>query len=68
MAVWKWFQAQPSSDSLENLYRLLNEMWRQDCAECTPDQLAAYSQPLDLENGPEFRKFLRDLDTGAVPE
>jgi hypothetical protein len=41
---------------------MLNEMWQQDRGTCTPEQLASYSEPLKLENDPEFLKFLRDLD------
>jgi hypothetical protein len=64
MAVWRWFQTQARSSALENLYDKLNEMWQQDRATCTSEQLAAYSQPDKLENDPEFRKFLEDLDRG----
>jgi hypothetical protein len=65
MAVWKCFQTQHGSGPLERLYGLLNEMWQQDRALCSSEQLAAYSQPLDeLENDPEFRKFLDDLNKG----
>jgi hypothetical protein len=62
--VWKWFQTQPRSVSLEKLYELLNGLWQEDRAGCTQDQLAAYSQPLDLENDPAFRRFLDDLNRG----
>jgi hypothetical protein len=53
---------QPRSPALEILHCVLNEMWQQDRAECTPGQLAAYSRPLDLESDPEFRIFLKALD------
>jgi hypothetical protein len=40
--VWKWFQTQRGSEALENLYGMLNAMWQQDRAGCSPDQLAEY--------------------------
>jgi hypothetical protein len=64
MAVWKWFQSQKGYSELEALYEMLNEMWQQDRQSTTAEQLAEYSQPLGIENEPEFRKFLQDLDKG----
>ena len=64
LAVWKWFQTQPSTPELGDLYMILNKMWQQDRLDCDPDALAAYSQPLDLDTDPNFRKFLDDLNKG----
>jgi hypothetical protein len=64
MAVWKWFQGKNASAELVILYDTLNEMWQQDRQASTPEQLAAYSEPLDLENDADFRKFLSALDEG----
>jgi hypothetical protein len=30
MKVWRWFQTQPRTHGLENLYEMLNELWQQD--------------------------------------
>jgi hypothetical protein len=60
MAVWKWFQGQTGSSELETLYGMLNEMWQEDRKTNTPEQLD--SQPLGIEDDPEFQKFLQDLD------
>lgn len=63
MTVWKWFQAQNWSSELGALYNLLNVMWHEDRATSTPEQLAAYSQPLsDIVSDPEFQRFMQGLD------
>ena len=68
MAVWKWFKGQKPSSELEDLYGMLNTMWQQDRQSSTPEQLAEYSQPFCLEDDPEFKKFLQDLDRGFSKE
>ena len=63
MAVWKWFQAQKGSPELEALYGLLNVMWQEERATCTPEQLTSYSQPFtDILSDPEFQRFMQGLD------
>lgn len=62
IGVWSWFQTQAGTPALMDLHAMLNEMWEQDRQTCTPEQLASYSEPLELENDPEFRKFLSGLD------
>ena len=65
MAVWKWFSRAPksiSSHELGALYDVLNDMWQEDCKSSTPEQVAAYSQAFRIEDDPEFKKFMKDLD------
>jgi hypothetical protein len=64
MAVWKWFQTEAKSPELMDLYSMLKVMWQQERQTSTSERLAAYSDPFNLENDPEFRKYLRELDEG----
>jgi hypothetical protein len=43
-------------------------MWLQDRANTPTGQLAGYSEEFDIENDPEFRKFMRDLNSGNNPK
>jgi hypothetical protein len=66
MKVWRWFQTQPRTHGLENLYEMLNELWQQDRQSSTPDQFANYLQAPGIEDDPKFREFLQKLDQAFV--